>query len=214
MQIESRRKEMYTERSQDGQKGNLGSLELRGDHGAVRFRQLVFDSSAKRQLAEFAGKEVVTMRSCDFQRGFPGMNRRDFLFGSAVAAAAFATRHLAGAQDAATRAKLDRISLLTNDFYGLLPEVWGDWNKRPAPLKMDMLDLPDQVADRLHLHNLEVCNINLLSMEPSYIGEFKQRLHNAKSKVVDLIVELDRPQQPTGAISVCVLPIVQFVPMP
>jgi len=63
------------------------------------------------------------MRSCDFQRGFSSMNRRDFLFGSAVAAAAFAMSPLAGAQDAATRAKLDRISLLTNDFNGLLPEV-------------------------------------------------------------------------------------------
>ncbi len=36
---------MYTERSQDGQKGNLGSLELQGDYGAVRFRQLGFDSA-------------------------------------------------------------------------------------------------------------------------------------------------------------------------
>ena len=56
---------------------------------------------------------------------------------------------------------------------------------------MNMLDLPGAVADRLRLHQLEVCNINLLSMEPSYIGEFKQRLHDAKSRVVDLLVELD-----------------------
>src|SRR5262245_33368046 len=115
MQIERRRKERYTERSQDGRKGNLGSLELQDDHGAVRFRQLGFYSAPK-GISEFADKEVVTMRPCDLQRGFSGMNRRDFLFGSAVAAAALATRHLAGAQDAATRAKLDRISLLTNDF--------------------------------------------------------------------------------------------------
>ena len=67
-----------------------------------------------------------------------------------------------------------------------------------------MMDLPDAVADRLHLHNLEVCNINLLSMEPSYIGEFKKRLHKAKSRVVDLIVELDPPATAyRGYISVC-----------
>jgi len=132
------------------------------------------------------------------------MNRRDFLFGAAAAAAASAMSPLARAQEAATRAKLDRISLLTNDFSGLLPEAWGDWNKQPAPLKMNMLDVPDEVADRLHLHNLEVCNINLLSMEPSYIGEFKQQLHNAKSKVVDLIVELDPPATTyRGYVSVC-----------
>jgi hypothetical protein len=45
MQIERRRKEMYTERSQDG---HLGSLELQGDHGAVRFRQLGFDSAQRK----------------------------------------------------------------------------------------------------------------------------------------------------------------------
>jgi hypothetical protein len=144
------------------------------------------------------------MRSRDFQQGLFGMNRRDFLFGSAVAAAVFATTPLVEAQDAATRAKLDRISLLTNDFEGLLPEVWGDWSKQPAPLKLDMMDLPGAVADRLRLHHLEVCNINLLSMEPSYVGEFKQRLQNAKSTVVDLIVELDPPATTyRGYISVC-----------
>ena len=136
--------------------------------------------------------------------GFFGMNRREFLFCAAAAAATSAMSPLARAQEAATRAKLDRISLLTNDFYGLLPETWGDWNKRPAPLKMNMLDLPGEVADRLHLHNLEVCNINLLSMESSYIGEFKQRLQKAKSRVVDLIVELDPPATSYhGNISVC-----------
>jgi secreted PhoX family phosphatase len=49
------------------------------------------------------------------------MNRRDFLSGATAAAAASAMSPLARAQEAATRAKLDRISLLTNDFYGLLP---------------------------------------------------------------------------------------------
>ena len=143
------------------------------------------------------------MRSGDFQRGFSGLNRRDFLFGSAAAAAAFGMSGLARAQDAATLAKLDRISLMTNDFDGTLPEIW-DRSKRVAPEKLDMMDLPDAVADRLHLHNLEVCNFNLLSMEPSYIREFKERLHKAKSRVVDLVVEIDpRATAYRGYISVC-----------
>ncbi len=143
------------------------------------------------------------MRSGDFRRGFSGLNRRDFLFGSAAAAAAFGMSGLARAQDAATLAKLDRISLMTNDFDGTLPEIW-DRSKKVAPEKLDMMDLPDAVADRLHLHNLEVCNINLLSMEPSYIREFKERLHKAKSRVVDLVVEIDpRATAYRGYISVC-----------
>ena len=144
------------------------------------------------------------MRSSNFQRGFSGMNRRDFLFSSAAAAAAVAMNPLARAQDAATSAKLDRISLLTNNFDGLLPEVWGDWSKPPAPGKMTMLDLPDEVADRLHIHNLEVCNINLISMDPSYIGEFKERMRKANSKAVDFIIELDpKATAYRGYISVC-----------
>ncbi len=140
------------------------------------------------------------MRSCDLQRGFSGMNRRRFLFGSAAAASATS---LARAQDAATRAKLNRISVMTNDFDALQPEIW-DRSKEVAPKELDVMDLPDAVADHLHLHNLEVCNINLLSMEPAYIRKFKQRLAKAKSKVVDFVVELDPPEtRYRGHISPC-----------
>jgi len=67
-----------------------------------------------------------------------------------------------------------------------------------------MLDLPQLIADRLHLHHLEVSNFNLISMDPSYIGEFKERMRKAKSKAVDLIVELDPPATKyRGYISVC-----------
>ncbi len=143
------------------------------------------------------------MRSCGFQRGISGINRRDFLIGSVATAAASAMSRPAPAQDAATRAKLDRISLLTNDFEGLLPEIW-DRSKPAPPGTLNMMDLPHQVAHRLRLHHLEVCNINLLSMQLSYIGEFKERMRKAKSKVVDLIVELDPPEtRYRGHISVC-----------
>jgi len=116
------------------------------------------------------------MRFSDFQRGFSGMNRRDFLLGSAAAAAASSMSPLAGGQDvapgqdAASHAKgLDRISVMTGMWSGrgLMAEVWGDWSKPPAPLKIDMLDLPQLIADRLHLHHLEVSNFNLISMDPS-----------------------------------------------
>ena len=128
------------------------------------------------------------------------MNRREFLMGSAAAASAI---RLARAQDAATLAKLDRISLMTNDFDAILPEIW-DRSKEVAPKELDMMNLPDAVADRLHLHNLEVCNINLLSMEPSYIRQFKERVQKAKSKVVDFVVELDPPEtRYRGRISPC-----------
>lgn len=143
------------------------------------------------------------MTFSDFRRGFSGMNRRDFLSGTAAVAATSALSRVALAENAGNRAKLDRISLLTNDLSGILPEIW-DRSKPVAPETLDMMDLPAAVADRLHLHHLEVCSFNLLSMEPTYIGDFKQRLHKARSKVVDLIVELDPPATAyKGYISVC-----------
>ena len=63
---------------------------------------------------------------------------------------------------------------MSNDFDRILPEIW-DRSKEMAPRGLDMMDLPEAVADRLHLHHLEACNINLLSMEPSYINRFKER---------------------------------------
>jgi hypothetical protein len=153
------------------------------------------------------------MRFRDFQRGFSGMNRRDFLLGSAAAAAASSMSPLAGGQDVtpgqddATRAKgLDRIAVMTSMWSGrgFMAEVWGDWSKPPAPLKVDMLDLPQLIADRLHLHHLDVSNFNLISMDPSYIGEFKERMRKANTKAVDVIVELDPPETKyRGYISVC-----------
>jgi hypothetical protein len=128
------------------------------------------------------------------------MRRRDFMAGS-VAAASLAG--LARAQGAALSPKLGRISLMTNDFDELLPEIW-DRSKEVAPKALDMMNVPELVADRFHLHHLEVMNMNLLSMEPSYIKKFKARLDKAKSKVVDLVLELDGPEaRYRGNISAC-----------
>lgn len=128
------------------------------------------------------------------------MRRRDFLVGPA---AAVSLAGLARAQDAALSPKLDRISLMSNDFSPILPETW-DRSKEVAPKGLDMMDLPDAVADRLHLHHLEPSSINLLSREPSYIKKFKERVDKAKSKVVNLVVELDGPETTwRGYISPC-----------
>ena len=140
------------------------------------------------------------MSHIDVHRDGHVTRRRDFLIGCAAAASFVKVLH---AQDAATRAKLDRIGLMTNDFDNILPEIW-DRSKEVAPKGLEIMDLPEAVADRLHLHNLEVCSINLLSTEPSYIRKFKERLDKAKSKVVDLIAEVDPPEtRYRGVVSPC-----------
>ncbi len=127
------------------------------------------------------------------------MRRRDFLAGTAAAAS---LAGLGRAQSAALSPKLDRISVMSNSFSSLAT-IW-DRTKPMAPKELDMMDFPDALAERLHLHNIEVCNINLLSMEPSYTKRFKERVDKAKSKVVNLVVEIDPPEtRYRGRISVC-----------
>jgi hypothetical protein len=139
------------------------------------------------------------MRDIDFQRAETVMRRRDFLIGCAAAAALV---KVTPAQEA-PRGKLDRVSLMTNDFDSILPEIW-DRSKEVAPKGLDLMDLPEAAADRLHVHGLEVCSINVLSMEPSYIRQFKARLDKARSKVVNLIAEVDPPEtRYRGVVSPC-----------
>jgi hypothetical protein len=127
------------------------------------------------------------------------MRRRDFL---ACPAAAASLAGLARAQDASLSPKLDRISVLSNTI-STLAETW-DRSKEAPSRGLDLMDLPDALADRLHLHHMEPSTINILSMEPGYIKKFKERLDKAKSKVVNLVVELDDPEhQWRGVISPC-----------
>ena len=126
------------------------------------------------------------------------MKRRDFLLGSA------ALMPLVGvgrAQDAATRAKLDRVSVMSNDFDAIMTEV-RDWSHVAAPKQLDIMDYPEMLADRYHIHNVDVLNINFLSMEPSYYRKFNARLKQAKSKMVNMPVELDEKGY-SGIVSTC-----------
>ena len=112
------------------------------------------------------------------------MRRRDFLLGSAVC---IPLAGVARAQDAATRTKLDRISVMSNDFDAVMTEV-RDWSHQATPKQLDIMDYPEMLADRYHIHNVDVLNINFLSMESSYYRKFSERLKEAKSKMVNMPV--------------------------
>ncbi len=126
------------------------------------------------------------------------MRRRDFLLGSA---ACIPFAGIARPQDAARRAKLDRVSVMSNDFDAIMTEV-RDWSHAAAPKQLDIMDYPEMLADRYHIHNVDVLNINFLSMEPSYYRKFSGRLKAAKSKMVNMPVELDEKGY-AGIVSTC-----------
>jgi len=126
------------------------------------------------------------------------VKRRDFLIGSAAAAAAVAT---GSAQDIVTLSKLERIGAMVN-FPGL--KSTRDWSQPVPPGPVDIMDVPDMLAHQYHLHNVEVQQFHFLSMEPSYFEQFLGRLKKANSRMTDMPLELDVDTNDfSGKISPC-----------
>ena len=115
------------------------------------------------------------------------MKRRDFLVGSIAAAGAVAYGR---AQDTALMAKLDRISVMSGCFGTLLAET-RDYSQPTPPKELDIMDFPQMLADRYHLHHVEVQQFHFLSTEPAYFEKFLGRLKKAKSRMADMPLELD-----------------------
>jgi len=114
------------------------------------------------------------------------VRRREFLIGAAAAAS---SPFVGRAQDS-KEAKLARVSIMSGGFGRLIPEVW-DRSQPVAPKQLEIMDLPQLLADRFGLHNVEVQQIHFLSMEPSYYAKFNEKLKQAKCKVSNMPLELD-----------------------
>ena len=120
------------------------------------------------------------------------MRRRDFLIGAAAASAGLA-------QD--NSEKLKRVGCMSGCFDRLLTEV-RDWSRPASPKELDIMDFPEMLADRFHIHNVEVQQIHFLSMEPSYYRKFLDRVKKAKTRMIDMPLELDEKGY-SGTVSVC-----------
>ena len=126
------------------------------------------------------------------------MRRRDFVFFPAVAAIA---ARRGRAQNPTKAAKLARVGAMTGNFDTLITEV-RDWSKPASPGQLDLMDFADMLADRFGIHNVEVQQIHLLSIEPSYCKKLLGRIRKAHSHVCDMPIELDAKGY-SGTISPC-----------
>jgi sugar phosphate isomerase/epimerase len=62
----------------------------------------------------------------------------------------------------------------------------------PIPGKaLSALDFPEMIADRYHVHNVEIVSPHFESAGPSYIREFKSRLERAHSRLVNVPIDID-----------------------
>jgi len=123
------------------------------------------------------------------------MNRRDFI--TQTSAALLLSR--TGA--AQTSPKLSRGAVMTSYFGTRMPDTRDKGT--PAVVKdLNLLDFPEMIADRVHLHNLELQQMYFPTTEASYFKEFKARLAKTKSRVTNMPLEFDESGTP-GIVSVC-----------
>jgi sugar phosphate isomerase/epimerase len=100
------------------------------------------------------------------------MRRREFLALSGGGLVASLTT--VKGQDAS---RLRRVCVSSWSFHTL-------FEKKPAT--MDVRDFPDMVADRYHVHNVEIVLPHFLTAEPALLQEFKARLDKAHSRLVNM----------------------------
>jgi sugar phosphate isomerase/epimerase len=123
------------------------------------------------------------------------VRRREFLIQS-VAAIGLARGGMAQAGN-----KLERVSVMTSYFGTRMPDT-RDKGAPAVPKDLQLLDFPEMMADRFHIHNVEVQQMYFPSTEPSYFKEFRNRLKKAKSRVSNMPLEFDEQGTP-GIVSVC-----------
>jgi hypothetical protein len=108
------------------------------------------------------------------------LNRREFLI-SATAVAAV----MQAARIEAQAAKLARVGVSSANFAGVIKLGVGP--EPPSPSRtLDFLDLPQMLADKFGVHNIEVLHSQFVSTEASYLKDLKDRLAKAKSTIVQI----------------------------
>ena len=117
------------------------------------------------------------------------MNRRQFIMASTAGAFATSVVRSTSAQSP-EEAKRARIAVSSYCFYNFFPST-RDRDAPPLDGKpFELLDFPEMVADRYHIHNLEILMPHFASREPSYLQDVNARLKKAHSRIVNVPVDV------------------------
>src|SRR5713226_6737450 len=94
-----------------------------------------------------------------------------------------------GAAAAAARAddnKLSHIGISSWSFHNLYTATRAKNAPALTGKPLDILDFPEMIADRYHVHNLEVVAPHFASGDAAYFAEFRGRLKKAHSRLVNI----------------------------
>lgn len=78
--------------------------------------------------------------------------------------------------------KLERVCVSSWSFHTFFERDRSD----PAKVLMDVRDFPEMVADRYHVHHVEIILPHFLGAEPALVRDFKARLEKAHARLVNM----------------------------
>jgi sugar phosphate isomerase/epimerase len=124
------------------------------------------------------------------------MRRREFLSrvvkGLAAAAVSSGAGELLFAQKesgSSASPKLERVCISTWSFHNYFSTTREKDFHLPGEM-LKLVDFPEMIADRYHVHTMEFVAPHFESTSPSYLNELKARLAKAHSRVVNIPVDI------------------------
>jgi sugar phosphate isomerase/epimerase len=82
----------------------------------------------------------------------------------------------------------DRISVASYSFRAYIESPANSERDRSVP-GMDLTDFAAEVVKKFNVHNIEPHNRHFRSLDPAYLGSFREALGKANAKVVDIAVD-------------------------
>jgi len=84
--------------------------------------------------------------------------------------------------------KLGRIAVTTWSLHAFFPQTKEEGFSAQGKM-LDLRSFPELVADRYHVHNLELCSVHFESTDASYLRDLKERLSKAHARVINMPVD-------------------------
>jgi len=123
------------------------------------------------------------------------MNRRTFIRDAAAGALAAGTAsqfNLARATGEEAKGsgadKLRRIAVTTWSLHAFFPQTKAEGIKGVGEM-LDLRKFPELIADKYHVHNLELCSVHFESTTPSYLRDLKENLKKAHARIINMPVD-------------------------
>ena len=102
-----------------------------------------------------------------------------------------------GGSDAKRQRNLRRVAISTWSFHNLF-ESTRDKDEKTQGAMLEMIDFPEMIADRYHVHKMEFVAPHFAATTPAYLKDVKQRLAKVHSHLVNIPADIDEIRNQGG----------------